>query len=273
MVHRADGIFEAFKCVDGRVYCLNEHLERLKHSADSISLTLPPMISHIEDILREAYVLGGKVDFQGRICVSRGPGSFSVNPYESKGPELYVVTIKLKKIPPEVLKKGVSLATVPFPAKTEFAGVKSVDYLHNALAKKAAIDQGAEYAVSFDRDGFLTEGPTENVVVVTKNRELLAPPWERILKGITLVRVLEKAQGLVSKGTLKWAGNRDIHRDELFDLAEEVFLTATTYDVLPVSTWDKRPIGSGTSGPVASELMALIEEETRTDNPHTTSLK
>lgn len=273
MVHRADGIFEAFKCVDGRVYCLKEHLARLRDSAQALSLTLPPILDDIVDILKQAYILGGKLDFQGRICVSRGPGSFSVNPYESSGPEMYVVTLKLKKIEPEVYENGVSLATVPFPAKSEFAGVKSVDYLHNALAKKAAIDQGAQYAVSFDKEGYLTEGPTENIVIVSKDKELIVPSWNRILKGITLTRVLHKAEVLIEKGLIKWAGNRDIHRNEIFNIMEEAFLTATTYDILPISSWDSKKVGSGKLGAVARELIHLIETETRSDNPFTTSLK
>ncbi|MDR2200069.1 MAG: aminotransferase class IV [Deltaproteobacteria bacterium] len=273
MVHRADGVFEAFKCVKGRVYCLNEHLERLRRSAAALSLKLPPVLDDVLDVLKQAYVLGGKRDFQGRICVSRGPGSFSVNPYESKGPELYLVTLRLKKIPRETILQGVTMATSPFPAKTEFAGVKSVDYLHNALARKAALDLGAEYAASFDREGCLTEGPTENIVVVTKDGELVVPEWKRILKGITLGRVLERAGELIEKGLLKSAGNRDLRREELPGIAQEVFLTATTYDVLPVRSWDGAPVGSGKSGPVALEFARLLEEEALSDNPHTVSLE
>jgi branched-chain amino acid aminotransferase len=273
MAHRADGIFEAFKCIDGRVYCLNEHLARLRRSAEAIGLLLPPALDDVLDILKQAWRLGGEVDFQGRICVSRGPGSFSVNPYDSKGPEFYLVTLKLKLQDPSVFTDGVSLATAPFPAKKEFAGVKSVDYLHNALVKKSAIDQGASHGVSFDAEGYLTEGPTENIVLVTKDKELIAPNWKRILKGVTLTRILDRAQALVKNGTLKFAGNRDVRREEVFDITEEAFLTATTYDVLPVTTWDSRKIGSGKPGPITKELTKIIEAETRTDSPFTTSLR
>jgi branched-chain amino acid aminotransferase len=273
IAHRSDGVFEAFKCVDGRVYCLREHMERLRRSADAIGLTLPPIVGETEDILRQAWALGGKRDFQGRICVSRGPGSFSVNPYESAGPEYYLVTLRLKARPPELFENGATMATAPFPAKTEFAGVKSVGYLHNALVKKAAIDQGAEYGVCFDQDGFLTEGPTENIAIVTKNKELIAPPWSRILKGVTLTRVLDRAQELVKRGALKFAGNRDVRREEVWDIMDEALLTATTYDIIPVTVWDRKKVGSGKPGPVTKELIRIIEEETRTDNPFTTSIR
>jgi branched-chain amino acid aminotransferase len=272
MAHRADGVFEAFKCQDGRAYCLTEHLERLARSAASIGLALPPELGDILDILRQAFELGGRQDFQGRICVSRGPGSFSVNPYDSRRPELYVVTVRLKRKPPEAYALGVPVVTSPLVARKEFAGVKSVDYLYNALMKKAAVDLGAEYGIGFDQDGFLTEGPTENIAVVTKDGELLAPSWERILKGVTLSRVMDRAQGLVAAGRLRFAGNRDIHRDRLWGLMGEAFLTATTYDLLPITTWDGKPVGDGRPGPVTLELMRLIEEESRSDNPHTTPL-
>ncbi|MDR2339968.1 MAG: aminotransferase class IV [Deltaproteobacteria bacterium] len=272
MAHRADGVFEAFKCQDGRVYCLNEHLERLGRSAASIGLELPKELDHVLDILKEAWRLGGKQDFQGRICVSRGPGSFSVNPYDAKGPEFYLVTLRLKKRPPESFSKGVTAISSPYLAKKDFAGVKSVDYLLNALVKKNAIEQGAEFGITFDSEGYLAEGPTENVAIVTKDGELLAPSWSRILKGVTLSRVLDRAQDLVASGLLRFAGNRDVHRDELWDLMAEAFLTATTYDVLPLTLWDGKEVGDGLPGPVTRELMGIIEEEAKGDNPYTTSL-
>jgi branched-chain amino acid aminotransferase len=273
MAHRGDGVFESFKIVGGRAYCLEEHLERLRNSAAALSIALPHDFGDTLPLLKAAWHLGGIDDFTCRICVSRGPGSFTVNPYDSTGPEYYMVTLRLGRPAPDAYERGVSIRTAPFPAKSEFAGIKSCDYLHNVLVKKFAKDFGADYAVSFDSEGFLTECPTENIAVVTKSGELLAPTWNRILRGVTLSRVMDLAGGLVRAGTLKTVLNEDIHRDRLWDVMGEAFLTTTSFDVMPVTEWDGRPVGSGRPGPVARELLRLVAEEYASDGPHTTWLK
>ncbi|MDR2613041.1 MAG: aminotransferase class IV [Deltaproteobacteria bacterium] len=272
MTHRGDGVFEAFKCVGGRAYCLNEHLERLRESADALGIALPPDYAETLPLLRQAYRLGGSADFMGRICVSRGPGSFTVNPYDSAGPEYYFVTIRLPRPSPEAYARGAAVRTTPFPAQGEFAGIKSCNYLHNVLVKKFARDSGADYAVSFDAEGFLAEASSENVVLVTRAGELVCPPWKRVLKGVTLTRALAIAEGLVSRGTLKSAGNRDISREELWDVMAEAFLTTTSLDVMPITSWDGRPVGDGRPGPVARELRELIIAEYSADGPFATRL-
>ncbi|MDR1083511.1 MAG: aminotransferase class IV [Deltaproteobacteria bacterium] len=273
MVHRGDAVFEAFKCVGGRVYCLDLHLERLKKSAQGLELPLPAEMDTVLELITEAWRLGGADDLLIRLNVSRGPGSFTVSPYDAVGSQLYLTTAKLKLSKPEVYEKGVRIQTAPFPAQTVYAGIKSCNYLQQVLAKKAALDAGADYVVSFDQDGLLTEGATENVVVVTKDGQLLAPSYERILKGVTLGRVLAHGLEMVQEGLLKSAGNRDITRAEILKEASEIFLTATTFDVLPVTSWDNQPIGDGRVGPVAKELKNRLEKEIAGQNPFTVDLK
>jgi branched-chain amino acid aminotransferase len=262
MAHRGDAVFETFKCVNGKAYGFNEHLERLSVSAKALSITVPLSNEKIFEVLRGAYRLGGHQDFTVRLTVSRGPGSFSVNPYEAiGGSQLYLITTKLKRPSPEVYDQGVKLATDPFPAKSEYAGIKSCDYLHNVFAKKNAIDRGADYVVSFDKDGFMTEGATENVAVITKTSQLIVPQFSRILKGVTLVRVMELAQKLVDQGLLKSVGHGDLTEQEAKNQAAEIFLTTTSFDVLGVSQWDGEPVGLGRTGPITKELFKLIDDD------------
>ncbi|MDR1295789.1 MAG: aminotransferase class IV [Deltaproteobacteria bacterium] len=274
MVHRGDAVFESLKCADGRVYCLPEHMERMRFSAKGLELQLPKEFDDLLDIIRQARALDGRDDFTIRVTVSRGPGSFSVNPYDSVGgSQLYVVTYKLKTPSEEQYEKGVTLATAPFPAKDEYAVIKSCDYLHNVLAKKSAVDAGAQYVVSFDREGYLTEGATENVVVVTKDGDLCAPSFSRILKGVTLTRVMDIARELVAEGTLRSVGNRDMTEKEAKSEAGEVFLATTSFGVLGVSHWDNEPVGEGKAGPISLELLKRLEKDVRSNGPHNTSLK
>ncbi|MDR3203992.1 MAG: aminotransferase class IV [Deltaproteobacteria bacterium] len=261
MVHRADAVFESFKCLDGKAYCLEEHLERLKASAQALSLTFPSCFDNIRDILRQAYHLGNCKDITVRLTISRGPGSFTVSPYDSKGPALYLVTMKFMPAAPELYERGISLATSPFPAKSEYAGVKSCDYLHNVLAKKTALDAGADYVVSFDQEGFLTEGATENVAVITKDKRLVVPSFKRILKGVTLLRIMDLAQNLVAQGELKSVVNQDMTKPQIQEEIEEAFITTTSFDVLGVYRWDDRLIGQGRPGPITKKIRQLIQEE------------
>ncbi|MDR1395147.1 MAG: aminotransferase class IV [Deltaproteobacteria bacterium] len=272
MVHRGDAVFEALKCIGGRIYCLEEHLARLRRSAEGLALPLPPEMDQIQAILTQAYQLAGREDLLIRLNVSRGPGSFTVNPYDAKGSQLYVTLAGLKKTDPRLYEEGIRLHTSPFPAQTLYAGIKSCNYLQQVLAKKAALDAGADYVVSFDQDGFLTEGATENAAVITKDLELWAPSYDKILRGVTLGRVLEHAQELVKEGLLKSAGHRDLTRPEIQAQAQEIFLTATTFDILPVSSWDGRPVGGGRPGRLAAELRRRLVSEIQAAGPHTFSL-
>ncbi|MDR1578150.1 MAG: aminotransferase class IV [Deltaproteobacteria bacterium] len=273
MVHRGDAVFEAFKSVNGRVYCLEPHLTRLKNSAQLLELTLPPAFDQAQDIIRQAYQLGGVENLLIRLNVSRGPGSFAVNPYDAPQSQLYLTTSALKRPPAPFYQHGVTAISSPFPAQTYFATIKSCNYLQQVLAKKAAIDAGADYVISFDHQGFLTEGATENAAVITKSGELLAPCYDRILKGVTLGRVLAHAQDLIKTGLLKSASQRNISKEEMIDQAQEIFFTGTTFDLLAVTTWDGKPVGDGQVGPVARELTKRLEAEIHGDNQFTTDLK
>ena len=108
--------------------------------------------------------------------------------------------------------------------------------------------------------------------MVTAGGELVAPTWPRILKGVTLARVMDLARTLVGEGRLKAVVNRDIHRSEFPGVAAEVLLTSTSFDVLGVSVWDGVPVGDGRPGPVTRALAALIDAEIRSEGPRSVPL-
>ncbi|MBW2092349.1 MAG: aminotransferase class IV [Deltaproteobacteria bacterium] len=261
LVHRADGVFDVARCVDGKVYCLKEHLDRLEKSAAGIDLNLPEDYERIWEIIRTAVRAGGEKNVLVRIMVSRGPGGFSAKPYEPPASQLYVVVHKPKPLPPEFYDEGVAIISTDIPVKPSFfAQIKSCDYLANVMIKKKAKDAGVEYAVTWDEHGFLAEGSTENILLVSPEKELLAPRFDRILKGITLTRIMELAQSLVEEGLLSRVANKDIDRASA-EAAVEVMLCGTSIDVVPVRLWDDRVIGSGSPGPVARRLLELLRRD------------
>ena len=266
MVHRSDGVFDVFKCLGGRAYCQRQHLERLRQSAAALDLALPAEFEDIDEIIKATFQAGGYDNVYIRIMVSRGPGGFSTDPFECPASHLYVIAVRFKPVADEHYQKGVDIVTAPVPVKPPpYAGIKSVDYLTNVMVKKTALEAGVPFAVTWDEKGFLAEGSTENIILVSPDGELLAPEFDRVLKGITVTRALILAEQLVSEGLIKKVRNADIPRD-LAARASEVMLCGTTMDVLPVTKWDGRPVGEGRPGPVAKRLLELMRGE-MADNP------
>ena len=263
VVHRGDAVFDVFKCIDGRAYCLDDHLRKLADTVKNLAIKMPPEFDGIKKILRDTVRAGGEKDCLVRMTVTRGPGGFTSNPYESPVGILLVTVLRLHFYSDEKYAGGVKVVTSPFLAKDPMiATMKVCSYMQNVLVKKAALDAGADYGVSFGRDGFMTESSTENISIVTRDGELLAPEWNIILKGTTLTRIMKIAEGMVKEGLLKAVRHQGITRAQVRDAAEAM-VSSTTTDVLPVTSWDGYPVGEGRQGPIARELLARMRAEYR----------
>lgn len=273
LVHRGDGIFEAFKCVDWNIYGLQRHLDRLEKSAAGSSLNLPMGRSQIETTILSTVRVANVPTCIIRLFVSRGPGGFSTNPYECPQSQFYVVVTALNRPPAEKYGRGVTLKSSRIPIKKSyFANMKSCNYLPNVLMKKEAEDAGVDYTVSIDEENFLGEGPTENIGIITKNREFLVPRFDRILRGITVTRMLELARELLPAKFLSKVGEADITREEAYE-ADEIMMFGTTFDVLPVVDYDGRTIGGGKPGPVFQKFAAILERDIRSGPEMLTAVK
>jgi branched-chain amino acid aminotransferase len=266
LVHRGDGVFEALKCVDGRIFALDRHLERLLISARKLSLTLPFLIEELHEICVATTRSAGGLAKNSllRLYLSRGPGSFSVNPYDTVGSQVYLVVTSLPEPKRINYLRGVSCATTAIPVKTgEFATIKSCNYLQNVLMKKEAVDRGLDFVVSCDEEGFIAEGSTENFAIVSADGELLVPDFSRTLRGVTAVRAMELAEKVLLKGgQLNGVRHAKFTEQDVLR-AREVFLLGTTIDCLPVSVFNGHPIGGPMAGFVAQALLQLLHEDMR----------
>lgn len=258
LVHRGDGVFETCKYIRGAIYNWKAHQERLRRSAEGIALKVPWSDAELTEIVVQTVRAGQRADGLIRVLIARGPGSFGVNPYDCPEPALYVVASEWKAPFMETHPQGARVCRSRYPVKPgAFAQIKSSNYLINVLMKKEAVDAGVDFVAGFDEEGFLTEGATENFGIVTSDRRLLVPKPERILMGTTMVRVLELADELVSKGTLAAVGHADISY-EAVRRAAEVLIFGTTPDVTAVVEFDGAPIGAGVPGPVWRRLADLL---------------
>jgi branched-subunit amino acid aminotransferase/4-amino-4-deoxychorismate lyase len=261
LVHRGEGIFEAFKCVRSNIYALDRHLDRLERSAKGSVLSLPLDRPQLVETIKATVRAAAVPDCLIRIFVSRGPGGFSTNPYECTASQLYIVVTTLKALPAEKAEHGVTLKSSHIPIKKAyFANLKSCNYLPNVLMKKEAEDAGVDYTVSLDEQGFLGEGSTENIGIVTQDREFLVPRFDRILRGTTITRAMELAVSLLSTGDLTRIGEADITAGQAYN-ASEIMMFGTTFDVAPVVDYDGHTIGEGRPGPLFRKLTALILED------------
>ncbi|NUN06020.1 MAG: aminotransferase class IV, partial [Bdellovibrio sp.] len=128
------------------------------------------------------------------------------------------------------------------------------------MMKKESVDRKIDFTIGIDPQGFLTEGSTENIVLIDKNRYLVRPKLHKILKGTTMMRTFALAEALVQDGTLAGIEERDLSEDDLRS-ALEVMMIGTTLDVLPVTEYEGQKIGSGKQGQISAKLLAMLRED------------
>lgn len=260
LVHRGDGVFEAIKVINGKAYLLDPHLERLEKSAQLIFLKLPFERDQIKSIIADICEITQVPDLMLRLYISRGPGGFSTNPYECPQSVMYLVATKFNAYANEKYEKGVSVGRSEYrPKDSFFARIKSCNYLINVLMKKESVDRGLDFTVGFSLEGFLTESSTENIIILNKEGVLCRPKLHQILRGTTMIRLFDLAQEFVGKG-LVGIQECDITEQDLQE-AQEVMMVGTTLDVLPVVTYEGKPIGTGQVGPMAQRLLARLQKD------------
>lgn len=256
MVHRGDGVFEAMKAVERKVFLMKEHLQRLSRSAESIGIKLPFALDEMEAIILQTLRVANRSNVLVRLFISRGPGGYTTNPYDSVGSQMYVTITDLRVPKEELFEKGVRVGRSRIPVKEPWmAQVKSCNYLPNVMMKKEAIDRGLDFTIAFDRNENVAESSTENIALVDEQGILVHPLFDQILRGTTMVRAFEAA---ARKGQRTQV--RDVSENDLLK-AREMFMIGTTLDVLPVTEFEGRKVGSGDVGPVARELRLLLRIE------------
>ena len=191
LFHRGDGVFEAFRAIDGRVLLLDAHLERLVRSSQAIGLELPLSPEEFKTLVFECASMAARPDLEFRLYVSRGAGSLSVDPALTHGPLVYLIILEgqAQDLPLRPLSCGLdhenSMKAEPW------VQIKSCNYLPNALSKLRAHQRGVDILISCNSDGSIGEGPTENLFIKTNDGWLLSPPQSHALRGTTLEALIK----------------------------------------------------------------------------------
>jgi len=247
-----DGIYELLRVYAGVPFHLTEHLGRLEQSARAIGIPVPYSRDRWAAVIAEAVSRSGFQEAKVYIQVTRGVAPRDHVPAGALTPTV-VVTVRAMAPPAaELYARGADVVTVS-DIRWARCNIKSIGLLANVLAKQQARDAGAVEAL-FVRDGYVLEGATSNVIII-KSRCLITPPeGPLLLSGVTRKVVLGLAQeaGVAVK-------EQPVAEDELYG-ADEIVLTGTTIEVLPIARVNGRPVGSGAPGPVARLLMARFRE-------------
>jgi len=258
LVHRGDGIFETLKAEQGTIYNVRAHLERLERSADALKLNLPESPENIGQRIVETMQAGGQDDVLIRVMVSRGPGSLGVNPYDCPQSQLYIIVAPL---PPPFMTRHPEGAHIAFssvaPKPSPFSDIKSCNYLPNAMMAMEARDRGVDFVLACTSDGFVLEGPTENVAILTVDRRLISPAPPGLLSGTTLERVWTLAESVQD---IQYIGREPLRPSDLREAAE-VYICGTTTDITAVTQIESEPVGTGHPGPVWKKLHALLRAD------------
>ncbi len=242
-----DGAYEMIPVYSRQPFRLEEHLGRLQRTLDGIHLDNPLSLPEWEAVIRRVVAENEPEDQSIYLQVTRGAAPERNHAFPTDvAPTVFVMTSPL--VPPTAFQ----LATgVPCVSAVDFrwhrCDLKTVSLLANCLLKQQAVDAGCAETLLF-RDGFLTEGSASNIFVV-KDGVLLAPPRNHLmLTGITYDVVLELAARHGQPVEV-----RDILEEEV-RAADELWITSSSKEVLPITTLDGKPVGSGRPGPLGRAM-------------------
>jgi branched-chain amino acid aminotransferase len=255
-----DAVFEVLRTYGGRPFALGEHLGRLRRSAERVFITLP-----VDDatLAREvdATIAAARGDAPGesyvRIVVTRGSGPLSLDPDTATHPLRVVLLQPVVPPPHDAYVRGIAVVTVATRRAvddTSASGAKVTNYLANLLAMREARARGAAEALIVDSRGHVVEGASSNVFLVTAGRVATPPESAGILAGITRAHVLAAARDLGIAVDERELAPGDVHH------ADEVFVTSSIRELLPVVRVDDRVIGTGVPGPVGRVLHRRFRE-------------
>lgn len=255
-----DGVFEGIRAYNGRVFMLDEHVERLYKSAQAIALTIPMTKAVMAAAVVKTCAANKLKDGYIRLVVTRGVGELGLNPYLCKKPQVIIIAAAIQLYPKELYDTGMAIVTVGTTRNhTEAVNprIKSLNYLNNIMAKIEAINAGVMECILLNPQGYVAEASGDNVFVV-RGKELLTPPsWCGALEGITrqVVMKLAAEQGLTVKEDV-------LTRYDLYT-ADELFLTGTAAEIISVVNMDRRIIGSGKPGPITRKLANAFKQFAR----------
>ncbi|MCA9184189.1 MAG: branched-chain-amino-acid transaminase [Pirellulaceae bacterium] len=255
-----DGVFEGMRIYGGRVFRLQEHLDRLWDSAKAICLTIPMTPEEMTAAVNETVAANKIQEGYIRLLVTRGAGSLGLDPNRTSNPQVVVIADRIQLYPQELYENGLHIITAStirnHPAALS-PRVKSLNYLNNILAKLEGLQAGCVEALMLNHKGEVAECTGDNIFLVRDGIVFTPPTDAGILEGITRQTVIELAEQSGRRVVQEAMTRHDVY------IADECFLTGSAAEVIPVVKVDSRTIGDGKPGPVTKDLLDRFHRLTR----------
>ena len=252
-----DGVFEGIRAYNGRVFLLDEHIDRLYDSAKAIVLDIPMSKEEMSQAVIDTCKANKLNEGYIRLVVTRGKGTLGLNPYLCNKAEVIIIAAKIQLYPQELYDNGLKIVTVGTIRNHPEAinpRIKSLNYLNNVMAKIEAINAGCMECLMLNHKGEVAEASGDNVFAI-KHGVITTPPSTcGALEGLTRNKVIELARKAGHE-----VRETPMARYDLY-VADEVFLTGTAAEIISVVDIDKRVIGDGKPGSITAKLAGLYSD-------------
>ena len=246
-----DGVYEVIPVYAGNAFRLQHHLQRLKNSMQAVRITNPHTDDEWNAIINEVVTRNNDGDQSIYLQITRGVAHRDHRFPGDATPTVFVMSNLFDPVPKQQLENGVNAITLD-DIRWQYCSIKSIALLPNILLRQQAVEQGAAEAILL-RNGEVTEGAASNVFIVKDGVIITPPKTDCLLPGITRDLVVEQAHehGLTVK-------EANIKQTEL-ETADEIWLTSSTKEILPVTKLNGQPVGGGKPGPVWQQMYALYQ--------------
>jgi branched-chain amino acid aminotransferase len=251
-----DGVFEGIRVYHGKIFEVEAHLRRLFESARAIRLNIPLTAAQLTAVMEQTVKANEFTDCYIRLVVTRGAGPLGIDPYKCGQPSVICIADLIAVYPPEMYEKGISVITASIIRNHPSAvspRIKSLNYLNNILARIEAHDAGVADAIMLNHHGNVAEATVQNIFIVRDGAVSTPAVTEGALEGVTRKVMLQicRKMGLTTH-------ERAIERLDLYN-ADEMVLTGTGAELMPVTKVDGRVIGNGEAGPLTRKLIAAFK--------------
>jgi D-alanine transaminase len=252
-----DGVYEVIPVYGGNLFRLEQHLQRLDHSLAGVRIGNPMSRTLWRDTLDELVERNGGGDQSIYFQVTRGAAPKRDHAFPANVlPTVFMMSTPLAPLPADLAQSGIAAVTLA-DIRWQKCDIKAITLLPNVLLRQEALDKGAAEAILL-RDGLAVEGAASNLFIVKDGAIITPPKGPQLLPGITRDLILELA-----------AAHQVPHRETVITetelrAADEIWLTSSTREILPVTRLDGQAVSGGKPGPVWARLISLYQDYKRT---------
>lgn len=257
-----DSAFEVMRTYDKRPFRESAHLDRLRRSCERLLIELSFSNAELSDTIARTIDASQLPECYVRVMVTRGVGPMNIDLAQARQPSVLVFALPLSPLPKNVYDSGIAVGLSRAARATDgtrAVGAKTSNYLGSVMALHEVKQRGCQEALILGPSGEVIEGATSNVFVVRQG-ELVTPPVDAgILAGITRQTVLE----LAAEQSLR-VRESQLHPADLYR-ADEVFITSTVREVVPVVRVDDMVIGDGRPGSISLAILSAYRAQTSSE--------